>query len=54
MYKKPIYLTRIETFLAEDKIIPYGERMRVSSEKREEEMALKLLGAYEDIDEDED
>lgn len=55
MYKKPIYVTRIDTCLASDRIVPYGERIRVSSESKEEEIALKLLGAYEEFDEsDED
>lgn len=49
MYKKPIYITRVDTCLASDHIVPYGERIRISSESEDEEMALKLLGAYEEF-----
>lgn len=42
-YKKPFYITRVDTFLAKDEIRPYGERLHVSSEKRRKEVALQLL-----------
>lgn len=43
-YKKPIYITRKDTCVASDEIRPYGERVRISSEKRRKEIALELLG----------
>lgn len=43
-YTKPIYVTRKDTCVASDEIRPYGERIRISSEKRRKEVALQLLG----------
>lgn len=42
---KPIYITRKDTFLANDYIIPYGDRIRISSESKKKAITLKLLGA---------
>jgi len=44
-YKKPIYVTRKDTFLASDQIIPYGGRICISSETKRNAAALKLLSA---------
>ena len=44
-YKKPIHVTRKDTFLASDEIIPYGDRIYSSSESKREAAALKLLSA---------
>ena len=41
--QKPCYVTRVDTFLAEDEVRPYGEEMYISSEKREREITLRLL-----------
>lgn len=51
MYKKPIYVTRTDTCLASDQIVPYGDRIHPSSEAKRREIALKLLGVYEEIEE---
>lgn len=45
-YTKPIYITRKDTFLASDKIIPYGDRIGIISESMSEEVALELLKAF--------
>lgn len=45
-YTEPIYTTGKETFLASDKIIPYGDRIEVESESRREEIAMELLEAF--------
>lgn len=44
-HKKPIYVTRKDTCLASDRIVPYGDRIGVSSEVKRKAAALKLLGA---------
>lgn len=44
-YKKPIYVTRKETFLASDEIIPYGDWINISSESKRDAVARKLLKA---------
>lgn len=55
MYKKPIYVTRVDTCLASDRIMPYGDRISVSSESKKKEIALKLMSVYHEIeDEDEE
>lgn len=54
MYKKPIYVMRTDTCVAVDQIVPYGDRVYPSSEAKREEIALKLLGVYEEIDEDDE
>lgn len=46
-YTKPIYITRKDTFLPIDEIIPYGGRIGVVSESRRESIALELLSAFE-------
>ena len=42
--KEPIYETPKETYLAPDRIIPYGSRVSASSESWLQEITLKLLG----------
>lgn len=44
-YKKPIYVTRKETFLASDEIKPYGDRISIPSESERDAVARKLLRA---------
>lgn len=44
MYRKdPVYVTPKDSYLAQDKIIPYGGRVSISSESRKREAALRLL-----------
>ncbi len=50
MYKKPIYVTRVDTCLASDRIMPYGDRVSATSESKRKEIALKLLGAYREVE----
>lgn len=43
-YKKPCYVTRVDTFLPKDEIRPYGEELYIISERQRKEIALRLLG----------
>lgn len=43
-HKKPIYITRKDTCLASDRIVPCGGKIGVSSESRRKESKLRLLG----------
>lgn len=45
-YTKPIYITRKDTFLASDEIVPYGDRISVVSESTRKSAALELLSAF--------
>ena len=47
-HKEPIYCTPVETYLAQDRIIPYGGRVSVSSESWLRDAALRFLGG--DVD----
>lgn len=42
--EEPIYETPKETYLAQDRIIPYGGRVSASSESWLEEVTIRLLG----------
>lgn len=46
--KKPIYVTRKDTCLAKDYIIPYGGRIRASSESKRKAAKLRLLGVRQE------
>lgn len=46
-YTKPIYITRKDTFLASDEIVPYGGRIEVVSESMRKAAALELLSNFE-------
>ena len=43
-YTKPIYTTEQRYMVDKDTFRPYGERIRITSEKRRKEIALELLG----------
>lgn len=44
--KEPIYVTPKETYLAQDRIIPYGGRVSTSSESWLQEATIRLLGGH--------
>ena len=45
-YTKPVYITRKDTFLATDEIVPYGGRIEVVSESMQKAAALDLLNPF--------
>ena len=44
--KEAIYITRRDTCLASDPIIPYGGKVGFSSEKKKKEAVLELLNVH--------
>ena len=52
--KMPCYVTRVDTYLVEDKIRPYGGELHISSEKQEKEIILQLLGGTDKSKENKD
>ena len=45
-YTKPVYITRKDTFLASDEIVPYGDRIGVVSESVQKAATLELLSPF--------
>lgn len=42
-YKDPVYVTRVDSAVGDDEILPYTDRITLESEKVNEEEALRLL-----------